>query len=157
MVRGLRLVAGGAMDRIDLQPPRQIGGSAEQLLVEVVPPPPDGLGHRNGRGDDVEPVRGGHAAPSRRPQPDHHTQEQTSWYAEAAFPDFDHVAPVSLETLVVGGHVVEPRPDESGDDPPHRDLGEIVGIATPFGVTAPSDLHRRHHPESDHQPVGGDP
>ena len=60
-------IAVGAMGRVDLQAPRQVGGTAEELLVEPVPPATHGLGE----GEAREPARPRTAAAGspRRRQP----------------------------------------------------------------------------------------
>src|SRR5262249_5494570 len=49
--------AGGAVFGCDLEAPGEVGGAAEQLLVEVVADPPDRLGDEEGRGGRVHEGR----------------------------------------------------------------------------------------------------
>ena len=47
---------------VDLERPRQVGGTAVELLVEPVAEPPDRLGKRQRRGRQREQLAGGNAA-----------------------------------------------------------------------------------------------
>ena len=143
-----------SMSGVDLQAPRQGRRPAEQLLVEPVPPPPDRLGESEGGSGgvgegpevDVAAARhppGGERAP-RHPAPD----------AQAPVPDAQGVERSVVVQLVVGGHVVQPGPDQPSGDRPHGDVGDRAPLAAPGLPPPPGEEDGREDPQQDAQRVG---
>ena len=85
-MEGLHIqVLGGAVHLVDLQPPGQVGGRAEQLLVEPVAEASDGLGQRQGRHDGGEGLAPVHALAPHHPQTDQDSRRHPARYAQAPF------------------------------------------------------------------------
>ena len=140
-----------------LEGPRQRGGAAEQLLVEPVAPPADGLGQRDtGRdaGDRhgyVEP------APLGCVQPHGDAQGEAAGNAEAALPDGEDAQRVVGERVPRGGHVVEPRPDHPAEHTPHAHCCRIVACARTAGLEAAAEQPDPcHDAQGDDHAVGMD-
>src|SRR5262245_51559023 len=71
----------------DVELPRQIRRRAECLLVEEIPPSPDGLADREARGGDIEVGQHRKAAPPRVAAAQEHAADHTTVNGETAFPD----------------------------------------------------------------------
>src|SRR3954447_1508861 len=87
------LVAGGPMGRVDPQAPRQRRRGTEQLLVEVVADPPDGLGDEQARRRAVHEGGDVHASPAQTPDPDGRAQGDSAPDAETTPPDGERPPP----------------------------------------------------------------
>ena len=147
-VAGRQLVVG------DPQGPRQVGGSAEQLLVPPVAPTADRLRKRDCWRDRCEELRHRYSPTIRGEHPDGDPAEQPSRDAEATFPDQRDSAEVVAEPTPVGRNVVEPRSDETSDHRPHRDGTHVIAGAGATSLEATTrHRHRRDDPDRDHQPV----
>ena len=132
--------------RLISQAPGQLGGSAEQLLVEPVAPATDGLGHGHARRHRVEPDRQVDAAPVRHPHAHRHAGGDAARDAQAPVPDLVHARQVVGDVgLPVGDQVVDPGPDQPGRDGPDGDGPHVVGIAAPGRPAAGGDLDRGEH------------
>ena len=130
-------------------------GSAEQLLVEPVPPPPDRLGQRDRGRRARRDHRRVEAAPAGDEQADADPQDQTARDPEPTLPDLRDRAEVVLEPLPVGRDVVEASADDSRRHGPHRDRAGVVACAHVLGFEHPAQhRHRGDDTESDHQAVG---
>ena len=134
MERRELLVAGGAVRDVDLEAPRQVGGPAEQLLVEVVAEAADDLREQQAgsqcvsEGPDQDAVAA--AVEPRTHEPTHDRAPDP----EAAMPDLqraDRISALAEVELVVGGDVPQPRTDQPCRDRPQ---GEVTDL--PAGATA---------------------
>ena len=155
--RGSQRIADRAQCRLTrhLECPRQIGRTAEQFLIEPVPPPTDGLGQWNRRCSAGRRRRRRDTAPLRQPQPDDDSEQQTARDPEPALPDRHDLARLVAEATPVGDHVVQTRSDEAGQHGPQTDRPGIVSGAQPARFEAPSHQpDRRDHTDRDQQPVG---
>ena len=154
MEPGLVQILDRPVGRVDLERPGQVGGPAEQLLVEPVAQPADGLGQGQAGHHRVDHPTGREAESAGRPHPHGDAGRHPAGDAEAALPDLEHLNPaVVLELLPVGDHVVGPGPDQAGRDGPHRDPADVLGVAAVAGPPPPGQQHCGHHPQRDHQPV----
>ncbi len=85
-------VSAGRCAGVDLQRPRQGGGSAVEFLVEVVaPPPPDRLGQNQSGGECVAEVQQVDPAPSQPIQAPTAPRATAPPDAEAAVPDVERL------------------------------------------------------------------
>ena len=142
------------VDRIDLEPPRQIGGTTEEFLIEVVAPSPDRLCERNCRRRARRSSGHRDAALLREVQPDRDAEQQSAGNAQAALPDLRNATEVVGEQIPVGGDVIQPCADDSGDHRPDRDRTGIVTCADLTLLQPPTEQpHGCDHAERDHQPV----
>ena len=138
---------------IDLQPPRQIGRLAEQLLVEPVAPAPDPLREQQTRRDRVheqpDALMGSMDDPCARED----AEEDSAPDAEPALPDGERRPPrVEVVDLVPAGDVVvEPRADDPGGDAPDRDAEDEIPVAAPLdpAVARQRDAGRDREQERD--------
>ncbi len=143
----------GAVHGVDLQSPRQCGRPAEQLLVEVVAPPPDRLGQRQRRGDRVHDggevqIVAAHVDPCRQ-----RASGDAPPDPEAALPDLQRVERMMGVQLVVGRHVVDPGADQPPGHAPQRDRREGPGLATTRPPPAIGQPYRREHARHDEKAV----
>ena len=114
--------------RVDLDRPRKITRTAEELLVEVVAPASDRLRQRKPGDDRIEQRRLVPAIAANHPETDEHTGSDTARDAEAAFPDLERLRPTLVEAPV-GEDVVGASADQPGGHRPERDGRDVVGIA----------------------------
>ena len=154
--RRVALIPRRTMRRGDLQAEEQLGGRPEQLLVEVVADPADGLGDQQagrGRLHEAEQVVAPQT-PVDDEQPDEHAAGDPAPDAEPAVPDREHAPPV-IGDLAGGGDVeVDPSTDQTGRERPHRDLVGQVGVTAHRPPAPAGDEDRRGHREHVGDPVG---
>jgi len=133
----------------DLQPPRQLGRAAEQLLVEVVADPADRLGAQQPWGDDV------HEQSQLRPRESLVGDVQAGRGAggdpapdpEPALPDRERTPPVIGDLTRGRDQEIDPPADQAGGKAPHRDLVTEIRVAA-HPLPAPAGDHdRRDHGE----------
>ena len=154
MERGADGVAGFEVVGVDLEPPRQRRGPAEQLLVEVVAPAPDGLGERDRRGGTVAataieiPRRCVTYRPTTVPRMSPPGMPRPPCQISTTLPQ---VAP---ELLDVGGDVIQPGADDAGEHRPDGDRAGVV-LGARFALLQPpaEQPHRGDDAEGDRQPV----
>ena len=145
--------------RVDLQAPRQVGGPAVELLVEVVADPADGLGEEQSRRDGV----GQHAQPDAvaagvEPGAEQSTGDRPP-DAESAVPHLERghrVAALAEVEVGVRGHVVETSADQACGDGPQRDVADLPGPAAARHPALLPHPHRGDDAEDDRQGVGAD-
>ena len=113
---------------VDLEPPRQRGLAAVELLVEPVAQTPDGLGHQQRRGHGIgqqrhrvvlvpAPAPGGQRA-----------EQDAAPDAQAAVPDAYHLHRIAVgaeEPFGRGDDVVDARADDARQ---HRDDGDVEDL-----------------------------
>ena len=156
-----RRVIGGAVEvlerpvgGVDLQPPREVGGLAEELLVPPVANPPDALGEQEpGRGRvHEEPDVGARAAdddgaderPERDPAPD----------SEPALPDLEDALPLRARHLAPGGDVVvEAGADDAEADAPDGHARHELPVAAHPDPPPPGQPDARENRDEQRQPV----
>src|SRR5206468_10074030 len=124
-------VALGPVLGADLQPPRQRGRLAEELLVEPVAPPSDPLGEEKARRDCVHEEPDALPGPVHHPRAGKHAEEDSAPDAEAALPDREGAPPGVRHLAPARDVVVETRPDDSGRDAPDRDPEDQIPVAAP--------------------------
>src|SRR5665647_628595 len=143
--------------RIDPQPPREVGRRAEELLVEPVPEPADGLGDQQGRRGRVREAGEPHVrTPSADPRP-HRAKGDGAPDAQAALPDRERLHRVAARPEVRGRggqHVVKASADDAEGHRPEGDLQHRVGLATAGHPPAGGDPERHDDPGHDRQRVG---
>src|ERR687898_787515 len=139
---------------VDLQAPRQAGGTAEELLVEPVAQTADGLGNGERWGDHVEQLGDRKPAAVGDVGADTHARDEPARDAEPALPHREGVEPAALVPVMVGDDVVEPGADQPGEDRPHGEAADVVGVATPGGPAAAGDPDRGQHAQRDGEAVG---
>ena len=153
--RRARRRAGRQVLVVDLQRPREVGRPPEQLLVEVVAPPPDRLCERQARRHRVEALAEGDPAPVRDVRADQDAGEHAARDSEAPLPDLDDVAVVAVESLPVGEDVVQAGADDAGCHAPQPDgVGVLAGADPLLLETAPEQPHGGDDAEGDHQAIG---
>ena len=116
MERGELLVAGRAVLRRNFQRPRQRGRTTEQLLIEPVAQPADGLGDQDGRRYRIEHRGKGDPAASGDQIAAEDTECDSPPDAKATLPDLQRVqwVPPGAEVeLVIGDHVIQPSADDA--------------------------------------------
>ncbi len=139
---------------LDLQRPRQRGGRAEQLLVEVVAQPPEDLGQ-----GDAGRYRVGEVGHGPAPAPDQHdrgdrAEQQPAEEGQAALPDPEdpkHI--VEQEPVQVRRNVRQPRPDEAHPHGPDaHPIGELR-VAAKGGVASAEERDRGDDADRDRDAV----
>ena len=139
MERGLVAYSAGRCCRVDLEAPRQVGGAAEQLLVEPVAPAADRLraGSARARRTSNASSTGTFArrAPIAAPMAPPTITPGMPSPPSCSMRDLVEVA---AEPAPVGGDVVQPRADHAGRDAPRGDR-----CRRGPGVAAPVELARR--------------
>ena len=139
---------------IDLQRPGKVRRPPVQLLVEVVPPTTDRLCEGNGGRGARGRRRVGNALLLRHVQADRCAEQQTTRDSQTALPQLRDVRVVVRETVPVGGDVIQPSADHTGDDSPDRHRTGVVGRArAPLLEPLAEQPDARDHPSRDHQPV----
>ncbi len=152
---GVLLVAGGPTGGIDLEAPRQVGGTAEHLLVEPVAQPADGLGQGQRGCHRVEPHGQADALAVPDVDPDRHAGDDAAGDPETALPQLQGVERTIGEVgRPVGDDVVEAGPDQTCGHRPHADRPHVVGIALAGPPPSGRQLEAGQDPERDHQAVG---
>src|SRR5659263_171859 len=101
-----RRVPRRTVGRVDLETPRQPRRPAEELLVEVVAPPTDGLRDDDTGRDGVEQDEGGQPATARHDDDGERAPRDGAPDREAALPDLDRADDASGLPVVAGEQVV---------------------------------------------------
>jgi hypothetical protein len=141
-------IAVGTMSAIDLQAPRQRRRPAEELLVEVVPDPPDRLGDKQARCGGVEESRDVRPAPVKDPDPGGRAGRDPAPDAQAAVPDGERPPPAVRGLIPARDQEVEATADETRREPPQRHFAHELAVATLPLPAALDDRHghdHRHH------------
>ena len=144
------------MAAVDLQPPRQVGGPAEELLVEVVAEPPDALGDQDPGRRGVHHRQHARAAAVRDVRAGQDAEEHAAPDPQAALPDAIGRVPLVAELVVAGDVVVEPGADQAGEHRPERDLEDEVRVAAHRRPAAHGDPGRDHDPGQQAERVEAD-
>src|SRR5256885_3003558 len=110
----------------DVEPPRQIGGRPERLLVEEVPPAPDRLPERQGGRRHVEAPEHGELPAMREPRADERAEDQAAVDREAALPHRDDLRRVLAVIVPVERDLVEARAHEPREDRPLGAADDLV-------------------------------
>ena len=139
-------VLGRTVRRVDLEPPRQVGGPAEQLLVEPVAPAAAGLGERDARGDRVAEHRQRDAAAAaarstRRRRRARRRPRCRGRPARCRAPR-PGSPPVAEVVRPRREHVVDPAADDAERHGPQRDVGDDARLRH----RAPASAGRRRAP-----------
>lgn len=113
-------VAIGSPGGVDPQTPGQVRRTAEQLLIEPVAQPSDGLGDGDRWGRNVKQLGRGQISAAGDQDTGHDPGEQPTRDAESAFPDLERIEPATLEALVVGEDVVRPGAHHTDRHGPYR-------------------------------------
>jgi len=137
----------------DRQPPRQVSRTAEQLLVEVVPDPPDPLGDQQGRRDRVHEQRHIPAVPAHPPRADRGRHRDRAPDPQPAVPHREHAIPDVRDVHRRGDVEVDPPADDSRRDPPQGDIPDQIGITARRPPPATGDDDRRRDAHQVHQRV----
>ncbi len=115
---------------VDLEPPRQVGRLAVELLVPPVAEAADRLRQQERGRDDVHRAQHAPAGALDHPGAREHAEEDPAPDPEATLPDLEDALPLRVGDVVPGGDdVVEPRADDPGRDAPHGDPEDQVGVA----------------------------
>ena len=117
----------GAVLRGNVEPPGQVGGGTEGLLVEEVAPAPDGLADRDARRDDVERPPDRQPLPAGDPEAGEDAGDQAAVDREPTLPDRRDLPGVLAVVVPVEDDLVDPGAHESRDDRPLRGVEELVG------------------------------
>src|SRR5574342_279939 len=135
----------GAVRRRYVQPPRQIRGRAERLLVEEVAPPPNGLAQREARCGDIQVRDGRQPLPQRVAAAEQEAAQHTSVDGEPALPhgeDLGREPPVIVE---IEKDVIEAGADEPAEETKLGGLEQAVWIyAAAPGLTVGQPQTDRH-------------
>ena len=137
-------VVDGAVLGVDVEPPGQIRGLAEQLLVPPVAPAADRLGEQEPGREAVGEQRD---ALARSPDDDaagDDAEEDAAPDAEAALPDREGPPPLVRQLVVARDDVVEPRADDARRDAPDGGAQHEVPVAA-----APRPAHAGEADRSD--------
>ena len=144
--------------RCDLQAPRQRGRGSEELLVEPVAPPTDGLGERNARCNGVGNRGKRHTESACANPRTEATECDRAPDTQAAIPNpqrADDPRSARREVdLPVGEYVVEPPADDAEGHRPQRDVADDARAATARDIAPRSDDDRDDDAEDDQQRVG---
>src|SRR5258705_2435978 len=108
----------GPVRRGDEEPPWEIRGRAECLLVEKVPPAADGLSHGYARRRDIEIGDGGQSPQESIAATDEQTTQDAAVYGEAAFPYREDFSRKTKVVVKIEGDVIEAGAAET-PQPPH--------------------------------------
>ena len=152
MEQGAGGEAVGQVGVVDLQPPGQGGGLAEELLVEPVAQPPDGLGDEEGGRDGVGEGPEPEPTPVQDPGSHGDTGGHGAPHAQAALPDLrdERRVPVRAEVRVRGGqHVVQAGAEDADGHGKHGDVVGAVRVApacpvAPVGPPGREEDAREH-------------
>ena len=139
--------------RVDLQAPRQAGGLAEQLLVEVVAQAADGLGDQQGRRDRVHEQRHAGPGPAHPPGPYQRPRGDAAPHTQPARPHREHAPPVVRDVRRGGQVEVDPRADDAGRHCPGRHVGDQRRVAAARRPAPPGDDDGQGDPDHVHQAV----
>src|SRR5262245_66040719 len=121
-----------AVLRVDLEPPRQIRGLAEQFLVPPVAEAADALRDEERRSDAVGQACNGRARAMRDDRTDEAAEADPAPDSETALPDRDRSPPVVGELVPARHDVVEARADDPRRDAPDGDAEDEIPVpATP--------------------------
>ncbi len=159
MERVVLAVAGDPVRRVDLQPPRQVGRPAVELLVEVVPPPSDPLCDHDGWCEGVGQRGEPDAVPATPDVGTERTERHRAPDPQSAAPDVERgprVLPRLEVQLRVGDHVVQPGSDQSERHRPDRDVTDGAGTAAPLPPPPVAVPDRDDDAEEDAQRVRPD-
>ena len=152
-------VAVRPVGEVDLQAPGQVGGSPEQLLVEVVAEPADHLGQQQAGGQRVRQRPQQHPVPVAVEPGSEHSAGDRAPDAEAAVPDLqgtERVAAGAEVEVVVGRHVPDPGSDQPGGNRPEGDVADLARTPTTRDPALLAEPHRGDHAQDDGQRVGAD-
>ncbi len=161
-VEGLEeLIRPGPVLERDLDGPRQVGGLAEELLVEVVAPAPDRLREQEARSDRVHERVDALPGAVDDPGPDEHTGADAAPDAEAALPDREGLPPLVVDGAPARDHVVDARANDAGEHAPHGHAEDEVSlrIAPERPAARPAPARQQggsDDAEEKHEPVGMD-
>ena len=157
-VEGRRVgIAGGPVGGVDLQSPGQVGGAAEELLVEPVAPPTDGLRQRQPRGERVTEGRKRDPPPPAGDPRAESAEEDGPPDAEAAVPDPQRVEGIAAraEVRLRAGHdVVDPATDDAERHGPDGDVSDRPGRTSSSLPATVGDPDRQEDAEDDAEGVG---
>src|SRR5699024_838054 len=143
----------------EFQPPRQIGRTAEEFLVEVVTDPPDRLGRDDPRGDRVgNRGQGDPFAAASDPRTDT-TQCDGTPDPEPPVINLENIQRVVSRTeieLIIGDDVIEPPADQAEQHGDHSNVGDgTLRAATRYPPPFPPP-DRHDDPDNDAQCIGAD-
>jgi hypothetical protein len=146
----------GAVNGADLEAPWQRCRAAEELLVEVVADPADGLRDEQAGGGGVQEGRDVGTAAAQHDQAGERAAGDAAPDAKAAFPDRQRPPPVVGHLVPTGGQVVDPPADQARRKAPQRDLVDELTPAALALPAAPGQRDRRQQGEGVHHPIGVD-
>ena len=131
MERRVGEVVGRAVLGVDLEPPRQLGRLAEELLVPPVADPADALREQQPRRGRVHEAEDAVAGVPHDHRAGEAAEEDPAPDAEPALPDGERRPPgVDRLNLVPGRDVVvQPRADDPEADAPDRDAEDEIPVA----------------------------
>jgi len=137
------LVAERPVGGVDGEAPRQVRRAADQLLVEPVADPADGLRERHADDRAVEERADRPAARLRVDDDREQAADERPEDPEAALRHVEGLHRLAAVELVVGDHVVEPRADERDGRREQARPGRLDRVA----ATPPPQERRRRHPD----------
>ena len=130
----------GAVREVDLETPRQLRRPAVQLLIEIVAPTADRLGHCESGHDRIEQHQ---QVEVLDPSHDDHGDRTARDHApdrETALPDLVRAGEALGVPVVSGEQVVHPRADNAADHDRDEDLTDLLARAAPLDPALLGDL-----------------
>ena len=126
----------------DLEPPRQVGRLAEQLLVPPVPEAADALRDEQAGRDAVQEARDVGPGTLRDDRAHEDPEPDAAPHPETAPPDGERPPPLVRELVPARDHVVQARPDDAGRDAPDRQPEDEVPVPAAPRPADPGDENR---------------
>ena len=137
----------------DLQGPGQPGRLAEELLVEIVANPADGLRDQQCRSDRVREPPGVSSGSLDPPDPGRGPGRDAPPDAKTAGPDGEDSPPVVRDVGRSGDVEINPAADDPGRDGPDGHVADQVRVAAHGTPPAPGDDHSQGDPDHVHEAI----
>ena len=142
--------------RVNLQTPRQRGGSPKELLVEPVPQPSNCLSDEHSGCHGVNEREQRYALALASNPRAHHAKGDGTPDSQTAFPNLQSVNGVASCTKVRAGRgndVIDAATDDAKGHGPHGDVCHYLGIATPLHPTFGGQPNGKEDPRENEQRI----
>ena len=149
----VQLVAGRTVRRVDLEGPGQVARLAEELLVEVVPPPADPLREQQAGRDRVHEQENALTRALDHVRARERAAQDPAPHTEAALPHGEGAPPRVRHLVPARDDVVEAGADDPGGDSPDGHAQDEIPVAAHARPADAGQHDARDDREQQHDPV----